>query len=138
MFADPLSRRSNTLGALRFGVLGTLAIWREAGCTEIAAAKHRTVLAIWLANLNRTVNVGMLIDELWPGLAPSTARKTVQGYIWRLRRELGPFAGRLVTIGSGYKMILPADRLESWSSRGRSTPRASRSTPARPSRRSAS
>ncbi|KAB8189598.1 hypothetical protein FH608_039090 [Nonomuraea phyllanthi] len=109
MFPDPSSRRPNTLGALRFGVLGTLAIWWEEGCIEIAAAKHRTVLAILLANPNRTVNVGMLIDELWPGLAPSTARKTVQGYVWRLRRALGPFADRLVTTGSGYRMVLPAD-----------------------------
>jgi SARP family transcriptional regulator, regulator of embCAB operon len=98
--------------ALRFGVLGPLAIWRGGRSSQVAAAKHRTVLAILLANANRTVHIDTLVDELWPEAAPDTARKTVQGYIWRLRRALGPFSGHLATVDSGYQVVLSADGLD--------------------------
>ncbi len=96
----------------RFGVLGPLVIWQGPQASRIAAAKHRTVLAVLLAHANQPVSIERLVDELWPDAAPETARKTLQGYVWRLRRTLGRSAGQLATVDSGYQLVLSDDGLD--------------------------
>jgi hypothetical protein len=53
------------------------------------------VLALLSLNANRVLTRERLIDELWGENAPEAAVKTVQGYVWRLRKLLPE--GMLVT-----------------------------------------
>jgi len=46
--------------------------------------------------------LGSLIDALWPGVPPASARKTVQNNVLRVRRRLGP--GAIETVGAGYRL----------------------------------
>jgi DNA-binding SARP family transcriptional activator len=93
-------------GALGFGVLGPLLVdGRDAG----VAGKQRVVLAALLLRANRVVSADTLIDALWDGAPPASARVTLQGYLRRLRRDLGGGAGqRIITRDPGY-LIRVAD-----------------------------
>lgn len=60
-----------------------------------------------------------LVDDLWDGEPPATARHTLQGYVYRLRHALGRDAWRLMTRAPGYQLKWP---------RANSTPRGSRTS----------
>jgi DNA-binding SARP family transcriptional activator len=60
-------------------------------------------LALLLVKANQVVSAEELTNRVWDGFPPPAYRVTLQGYIRRLRRLLGPVAGaRLVTRGAGY------------------------------------
>ncbi|MFC5744747.1 AfsR/SARP family transcriptional regulator [Actinomadura rugatobispora] len=99
-------------GPLRFGVLGPLTVHRGTMPIHLAAARHRMVLGVLLAKANCVVSSEQLIDELWPGMPPLTARKTIQGYVWRIRRGLRLPSSQLTTIASGYRLSVTADSLD--------------------------
>jgi DNA-binding SARP family transcriptional activator len=89
---------------MRFGVLGPLEIRGDDGASvAVSAAMQRTLLAALLLRANVTISLDGLIDVLWDGGAPSSARPTVLNYVARLRRTLGPEIGaRLRTSATGY------------------------------------
>ena len=72
---------------------------------DIGGPKERTVLAL-LALSGGPLSLERLIDGVWEDRAPPSARKTLQTYIWRLRRVLGDdvvasvTAGYLLRVGS--------------------------------------
>lgn len=90
-------------GATRLGLLGPLQLHRCGAEIAVPAAKHRALLAILAINANRPVQVDRIIGELWQAEEPKSARKTLQGYVWRLRGLLGKCALR--TTGSGYELL---------------------------------
>ncbi|GAA1157034.1 DNA-binding SARP family transcriptional activator [Kitasatospora gansuensis] len=114
---SPPSPRGALLGSVgaepagaRLGLLGPLQL--HCGGTEIAlpAAKHRALLALLAINANRPVQVDRIIAELWQADEPESARKTLQGYVWRLRGLLGKRAVR--TTGSGYELLAEAGSVD--------------------------
>jgi Transcriptional regulatory protein, C terminal len=58
------------------------------------AAKQRALLAILLLNANKPVATDRLIDQLWDGRPPATARKVLQTYVSKLRRLRAMRLGR--------------------------------------------
>ena len=62
--------------------------------------KERLVLARLVAARGRGVADDVLIDVLWGDRPPETARKTVQGYVHRLRRAIGNRS--VVRVDNGY------------------------------------
>jgi pentatricopeptide repeat protein len=79
---------------------------------SIGPRKHRILLASLLLRANRPVYMDELIDRLWPSSPPRGARRTVQTYAMRLRRELGT-AGRLIkTRPEAYAIELPQEQLD--------------------------
>jgi DNA-binding SARP family transcriptional activator len=85
------------------GVLGPLSIRHEGSVIAVSAARQRTVLAVLLVHANRVVSADELVDTLWEGSPPATARVTLRGYIKRLRQLLGPAVGsRIITCAPGY------------------------------------
>lgn len=77
------------MAALSFGLLGPLAVVRDGQRVAVNTGKLRVVLAALLVRANQTVSTEELVERLWGEEAPSTARKTVQVYLMRLRRTLG-------------------------------------------------
>jgi DNA-binding SARP family transcriptional activator len=97
----------------RVAILGPMRITRSGRTQEISAAKIRAVLALLAIEPNRPIQADRLVAELWPGCEPQAPRKTLQGYIWRLRRMLG--RGQLRTTSGGYQLVSERENVDaSW------------------------
>jgi len=95
---------------MEFRLLGPLEVAEQDRLLSLGGVKQRSVLAILLLNANQVVSADRLIDELWPDTPPATAAKSVQVYVSRLRKELGP--GRLVTRAPGYVLVVERSELD--------------------------
>src|SRR5690348_1511167 len=98
---------------VRFGLLGTLAVWTEGGrLVPVPEAKVRALLADLLIRTGRPVPADRLIDDLWGDNLPVHPAGALQLKVSRLRQALEnaePGGGELVTFRSpGY--LLRADR----------------------------
>ena len=71
--------------SLEFGILGPLEVRRDGELVPITASKHRVVLATLLIRSNKVVHADVIVQHLWGEQPPVGARKTVQGYVARLR-----------------------------------------------------
>ena len=102
---------------MRCGVLGSLEV-RDDGGTLLAVpgAKERRLLAMLVAAHPAAVTVDRLVDQLWDGDPPPSARKSLQAHVVRLRSALEPgrprgSPGRFITLREdGY--VLSAARTE--------------------------
>ena len=74
---------------MQFGVLGPLEVTDQGFVVPLGGRRQRTVLAVLLLNANGVVSGDRLIDEVWGDYPPSTARKSLQAYVSRLRGLLG-------------------------------------------------
>ncbi|TCJ34019.1 BTAD domain-containing putative transcriptional regulator [Parafrankia sp. BMG5.11] len=95
-------------GIPRFQLLGPLEV-RDGHDRPIpvSAAKQRGVLAALLVDAGTVVSTDRLADLLWDGSPPPSAKKTLENYLSRLRRLLGPaVGGHLVTRSPGYVIEL--------------------------------
>lgn len=80
-------------------LLGPVEVEVDGRPSDLRGPKERAVLAL-LATAAGPVSQDRLIDQLWGSEPPPSARKTLQTYVWRLRRTLGD--GRLRTVPGGY------------------------------------
>jgi predicted ATPase/DNA-binding SARP family transcriptional activator len=85
---------------VRFGVLGTLAVWTDEGrLVEVPEARVRGLLADLLLHPGRLVPADRLIDDLWGDELPVHPAGALQSKVSRLRQALGnaePGGGELV------------------------------------------
>jgi DNA-binding SARP family transcriptional activator len=104
-------------GALRIGVLGPLEIRAQDQDRTPTAPMARRALALLLLNANRLVSTSVLIEELWESDPPRLARKTVQTYVYQMRKALrcplDPYE-RLQTGPNGYRIVLRPGELDLW------------------------
>ena len=99
---------------MRFGLLGTLAVWADNGrLAEVPEAKVRALLADLLIHLGRPVPADRLIDDLWGDHLPVYPAGALQLKVSRLRQALEnaePGCGELVTFRSpGYLLRIGSD-----------------------------
>ncbi|GAA4013916.1 BTAD domain-containing putative transcriptional regulator [Allokutzneria multivorans] len=94
---------------MEFRLLGPLEVVAGNEIVRIPAAKHRALLAALLLRANQVVPSSELITQLWGEDPPSSARTTLQGYVLRLRRTLGPV---ILTRNSGYLIEVGEDALD--------------------------
>ncbi|TDD67183.1 tetratricopeptide repeat protein [Jiangella aurantiaca] len=88
---------------MRFGVLGPLAVHDDHGtAVPVTSAKQRQLLAVLLTRRNTRVSADTLLEALWDGRPPRSARANLQSYVHRLRRLLGE--SRIVHHRSGYQL----------------------------------
>ncbi|QMU73431.1 AfsR/SARP family transcriptional regulator [Streptacidiphilus sp. P02-A3a] len=97
---------------MRFGVLGPLLVDDGATERQITARRQRALLATLLLRANRSVTWDELAHSVWDGCPPAGARTTLQGYVLRLRRLLGEAGARLLTQGSGYRLVVAPDEFD--------------------------
>ena len=71
-----------------FRILGPLEALDEGRDVAPAGNKQRALLALLLLHANETLSVERLIDELWGEHPPTTATKTLQAHVSRLRKAL--------------------------------------------------
>ena len=94
---------------------------------NLGSRKSRALLARLLLDVNRTVSVERLVDDLWGEDAPESAPKMVQISVSQLRKTLPP--GVLRTQAPGYMV-----EIEPESPRPRALRPSARATAARRSR----
>jgi DNA-binding SARP family transcriptional activator/tetratricopeptide (TPR) repeat protein len=114
---------------MQFRILGPLEAWDDGRRVPLGGPQQRGLLALLLLNANRVVATDRLVESLWDGQPPATARGLLQGCVAQLRRALGPGNGKtgrqpLVTRAPGYLLEVPSgdldlDRFEELARRGR-------------------
>jgi YVTN family beta-propeller protein len=104
-----------------YRILGPLDVRDDGHAFELGGEKQRAVLAILLLHANEAVSVDRLIEGIWGEQLPRSAQKTLQGYIYRLRKllengsgEAGTTAngGRLMTSAHGYLLRVAGGELD--------------------------
>ncbi|WP_162908302.1 AfsR/SARP family transcriptional regulator, partial [Allorhizocola rhizosphaerae] len=74
---------------MRFGVLGPLAVWTEAGePVSIPGRKVRALLADLLVHEGRPVSADTLVEDLWGNAAPADPTAALHVRVSQLRRAL--------------------------------------------------
>lgn len=91
---------------MQLNVLGPLEVVGDAGALSIGGPKKRAALGYLVLQANGVVATSQLVKAIWPGNAPSTARKMVQNAVSEIRAMFarhdhdGSFA--LLTHSPGY------------------------------------
>jgi predicted ATPase/DNA-binding SARP family transcriptional activator len=91
-------------------VLGPVEVIGDDGDAIPLAGKHARLLAALLI-ADRVCAVDELVEAVWDGAPPASARKLVQVYISQLRKAL-PTGIEIATRQGAYEAALPADALD--------------------------
>src|SRR5580658_9324049 len=92
---------------VEFAVLGPLEVSDGGHSVPLGGPKQRAVLAMLLLEANRPVAKHRLVYGVWGDTAPPSAEETLDTYLSRLRRLLGPDrlsrhpAGYVLRVGPG-------------------------------------
>ncbi len=98
------------MAGLEFRILGPLEIRRNGEAVAVTAPKQRALLLLLLLRANAPVAQDELIDRLWDGEVPRTARASLQNHIHALRRLLG--ANVLERNAAGYVLHVEPGQLD--------------------------
>jgi len=74
---------------MEFRLLGVLEVEGEHGRVRIVPGRESALLALLLVR-NEPLSTDRIVDELWGEAPPENAGKSVQIYVSRLRKALGP------------------------------------------------
>ncbi|MGY1807103.1 BTAD domain-containing putative transcriptional regulator [Blastococcus sp. SYSU D00669] len=98
---------------MRFAVIGPLEVRTpDAAPVAVPGAKERLLLAVLAAGAPAVVGTDRIVECLWDGAPPPTARKSLQAHVVRLRSALEPgrprgSSGRyVVRRGPGYALAV--------------------------------
>jgi predicted ATPase/DNA-binding SARP family transcriptional activator len=97
---------------VEFRVLGPLEVVAAGQPLDLGTPRQRTLLGLLLVHPGEVVSYDRLLEDLWDGDPPATARHTLQGYVHRLRRTLGADAWRLTTRPPGYQLKMSTGELD--------------------------
>ncbi len=92
---------SANIAVVEYSVLGPLRVVRDGEALKLGGRRQRMVLAVLLARCNRVVSRDALIEAVWAGHPPDSARTTLHSYLSNLRGQLGE---SLVRSGDGYRV----------------------------------
>ncbi|MEU7230429.1 AfsR/SARP family transcriptional regulator [Streptomyces chrestomyceticus] len=98
--------------ALRFTVLGPVAVWRGRERLDAGSPQQRALLAVLLLRGGRVATVAELIDAVWGEGPPTTAVAALRTYVPRLRKVLGPDAGIVVSDSGGYALRVDEESVD--------------------------
>jgi tetratricopeptide (TPR) repeat protein len=100
--------------AIRFRLLGPIAAIADSRAFSLPRAQTRGVLALLLLNAGRPVPLDAVVDALWAGGEPSTARGQVSAAVGTIRRELAQLGepDAIVTGPYGYQAAVQQERVD--------------------------
>ena len=87
---------------LEVRVLGPMVVLRAGEPLSVGRSKLRDLLALLAAHSPDAVSADGIVDELWRGTAPPSARKVVQKHVSELRQLLG--RPHIVSLAGGYAL----------------------------------
>src|SRR5579859_6040191 len=95
---------------MEFRILGPLEVASNGTPVALGGLRQRAVLALLLLRANEVVSRDKLIDGIWGDRPPSTAARTLDSYISRLRAALG--AERIERKAPGYRLCVAPGELD--------------------------
>jgi branched-chain amino acid transport system substrate-binding protein len=95
---------------MEFRLLGALEVAGVADGVRILAGNESALLALLLLHADESLPTDRIVEELWGERAPAKATKSVQVYVSRLRKALGP--ERIETTPAGYRIQLAPGELD--------------------------
>lgn len=98
-------------GLREFRLLGPLEIYVGGRKVPVSSPRQRVLLGVLLMSHGHVVTVDMLIDAVWDGEPPSSARGQVQICISALRRAIGA-PGLIETTPDGYRIRVQEGQLD--------------------------
>jgi SARP family transcriptional regulator, regulator of embCAB operon len=88
---------------MEFRLLGPFEALHDGVRVEVGSRRQeRCLLAILLLHAGKRVSIDRVVELLWDGVPPRSARGVVHTYIGRLRASLGPYRLAITTRGDGY------------------------------------
>jgi len=108
--AGPSDDNSDDMAAAQVRVLGPVEVAAGGGAIRLAA-KHVRLLAALVVAGSRSRTVDELVEAVWDGAPPASARNLVQVYVSQLRRAL-PDEISIVTRSGSYALELPPGWLD--------------------------
>jgi DNA-binding SARP family transcriptional activator/tetratricopeptide (TPR) repeat protein len=101
---------------VEYRLLGPVRVRDDTGQEiRVVRPKHRQVLVALLVAANRVVPAGHLVDHLWDGTPPRSARGNLKTYVSDLRRLLSPAdaaSAPIETVGDGYRITVRPGELD--------------------------
>ncbi|SES40948.1 AfsR/SARP family transcriptional regulator [Lentzea albida] len=91
-----------TAAPAEFGVLGPIRFLRDGVEERVGGPRERAVLARLVFDAGRVVSVDRLIEAVWHGDPPASARGQIAICVSRLRRALGESGRAIDTASPGY------------------------------------
>ncbi|SDJ00045.1 AfsR/SARP family transcriptional regulator [Nonomuraea jiangxiensis] len=93
---------------MRFGILGPVEVMGPGGPTAIGRPRHRALLAYLLLHADKVVARDRLIEAIWGGAEPGSARAQIHVAVSELRRALRQqgLEKVIVTQPGGYQFVL--------------------------------
>src|SRR6266511_1693286 len=95
---------------MEFRILGPLEVVQDDQPVRLDRQRLRAFLAYLLLHANEPVSADTLIDQVWGPEAPKTASASLQNYISRLRKALGPEL--LLSRPPGYLLRVDPERFD--------------------------
>ena len=102
-------------GTTEFRILGSLQVGVGTRLVRLSGLRQRQLLALLLLNPNRMVTVPYLVQAVWDGDPPSTAKRQIQNCISALRHRLADvdaYRPVIVADGPGYRIDVAAEHLD--------------------------
>lgn len=94
-------------------LLGGVRVTDHAGRpVDLGPAKCQQLLAALALAPREALSVGRLVDLVWGADPPRTAQKTLQTYVGRLRKALGPAA--ISRAGAAYRLEIDPAAIDTW------------------------
>jgi DNA-binding SARP family transcriptional activator len=98
---------------MQFGLLGRLDVRDGDRVLPVPSGKQRAILAVLLLRNGQVVDIDEMIELIWAGHPPRSARVTLYNHVKRLRQVLaGAGQAPLQTRGSGYLMETAPDTVD--------------------------
>jgi DNA-binding SARP family transcriptional activator len=98
---------------MQFGLLGRLDVRDGDRVLPVPSGKQRAILAVLLLRNGQVVDIDEMIELIWAGDPPRSARVTLYNHVRRLRQVLaGTGRPPLQTRGSGYLIETPPDTVD--------------------------
>ena len=95
---------------VEFRILGSLEVWHAGQPVDIGGPKQRRVLAALATQPGRVVPIDRLVDAVWDGEPPRTARRQVQNAVSVLRQTA--VGAVLAAHGPGYILRVPPEQID--------------------------
>src|ERR671936_2360001 len=95
---------------MEFRVLGPLEVVHDGRVVPLDRRRLRALLAFLLLHANEVVSADRLIDEVWGPEPAKTAGASLQNYVSRLRKALGP--DYIVSQPPGYALRVDPERFD--------------------------
>lgn len=103
-------------GGMKFFVLGSLRLRSGDRDIELTRPKSRALLGLLVARANNPVSSDQLVEELWDGRPPTSARGALRVHVAHLRRTLAeatdPERSSVEATAAGYRISVATEKVD--------------------------